>query len=122
MSKPRRRTVVAVDLDTEQLVDDIIRRLEPLLVGRASAEPAAAAATSLAELCASVGLSPTFIKSEIAAGRLKAVKAGTRVLITAEARTEWLASLPSAMTQKKGGTNAAQRENLAYEQVSRPPG
>ena len=40
------------------------------------------------------GVGRTFIFSEIKNGRLEAVKAGSRTLITQDAMTAWLKSLP----------------------------
>ena len=52
------------------------------------------AAYSIAEFCALTGIGRTKVYEEILAGRLKAKKAGSRTLITAESGKSWLDSLP----------------------------
>jgi excisionase family DNA binding protein len=47
------------------------------------------------EFCASTGLSRSKVYEEIASGRLKAVKCGSRTLIPASASQAWLESLPA---------------------------
>jgi excisionase family DNA binding protein len=49
---------------------------------------------SICEFCRRYGIGRTNAYQEIAAGRLRAVKAGRRTLITHEAAEAWLASLP----------------------------
>ena len=51
-------------------------------------------AFSIPEFCRRYGIGRTNAYQEIAAGRLRAVKAGRRTLITHEAAEAWLASLP----------------------------
>jgi excisionase family DNA binding protein len=46
------------------------------------------------EAASRAGVGRTFIFSEIKNGRLEAVKAGSRTLITQDAMTAWLKSLP----------------------------
>jgi len=53
------------------------------------------AAYRIDEFCASTGLSRSKVYEEIAAGRLKAVKCGSRTLITASAGKAWLESRPA---------------------------
>jgi excisionase family DNA binding protein len=48
------------------------------------------------EACASLSISRSTIYEEIRAGRLKALKAGSRTLIPVEAIDAWLNSLPDA--------------------------
>ena len=63
------------------------------------------------EAASRAGVGRTFIFSEIKKGRLEAVKAGTRTLVTRDALTGWLKSLPrrgsmeaaSLMTSKEQG-------------------
>ncbi len=50
-------------------------------------------ADNIPQACERLGISKTLIYKEIGAGRLKAVKAGRRTLITRDAQQSWLASL-----------------------------
>jgi excisionase family DNA binding protein len=60
---------------------------------------------SVAEACKTVSVSKTTLYGVIKRGHLKTRKLGRRTLITAEALSDWLASLPSAEsnTPEKGG-------------------
>jgi excisionase family DNA binding protein len=51
-------------------------------------------AFSIAAFCRRYAIGRTYAYQEIAAGRLHAVKAGRRTLITRDAAEAWLASLP----------------------------
>jgi excisionase family DNA binding protein len=51
-------------------------------------------AFSIPEFCRRYGIGRTNAYQEIATGRLRALKAGRRTLITHEAAEAWLASLP----------------------------
>ena len=51
-------------------------------------------ALSISQFCRLHSVGRTFTYEEIAAGRLRAVKAGRRTLIPCEAAEAWLASLP----------------------------
>ena len=53
----------------------------------------------IGEFCRRYGIGRTNAYQEIAAGRLRAVKAGRRTLITHEAAEAWLASLPELNRQ-----------------------
>jgi excisionase family DNA binding protein len=55
------------------------------------------------EAASRASIGRTFIFSEIKNGRLEAVKAGSRTLITRDAMTAWLKSLP-----RRGAMEAAQ--------------
>lgn len=48
----------------------------------------------LGECCCRYGIGHTSAYAEVAAGRPRAIKAGKRTLITADAAEAWLASLP----------------------------
>jgi excisionase family DNA binding protein len=61
---------------------------------------ASARAFSIAEFCRVYGIGQTYTYHEIAAGRLRAVKAGRRTLVTREAADEWLAKLPSVQAPR----------------------
>ena len=50
-------------------------------------------AYSIHEFCEDAGIGKTKVYEEIAAGRLKAKKVGSRTLITAESRQVWLDNL-----------------------------
>lgn len=54
------------------------------------------AALSVNEACASLSISRSKLYEEVAAGRLKALKAGSRTLIPVASRDAWLNSLPDA--------------------------
>jgi excisionase family DNA binding protein len=54
------------------------------------------AALSVNEACASLSISRSKLYEEVAAGRLKALKAGSRTLIPVASRDAWLNSLPAA--------------------------
>lgn len=54
------------------------------------------------DACRKSGLSRTALYRELAAGRLKAVKAGRRTIILAESLRELIASLPPARFGKAG--------------------
>jgi excisionase family DNA binding protein len=60
----------------------------------AGSPPTATRAFSINEFCRAYGIGRTTAYAEIAAGRLRAVKAGGRTLIAADAAETWLASLP----------------------------
>ena len=62
------------------------RGLEPTAPGKV--------AFSISEFATSVGVGRTFVFAEINAGRLRAVKAGARTLITADERARYVRSLP----------------------------
>jgi excisionase family DNA binding protein len=51
-------------------------------------------AMRVSDACASLSISRSKLYLEVAAGRLKAVKCGSRTLIPAEAADAWLRSLP----------------------------
>jgi excisionase family DNA binding protein len=51
---------------------------------------------SVAEFCSRYGVGRTTTYEEIKAGRLQAVKAGKRTLVTADAAESWLKSLPTS--------------------------
>ncbi len=53
-------------------------------------------AFSIRETCEIAGLSRTYIYAEIAAGRIKPVKAGRRTLILKDELQRWLGSLSDA--------------------------
>jgi hypothetical protein len=91
-----RRPVVQFELDTDKLVDAIVTKLAPFLAGRVAAERDVVAGESLGEFCASVSISRSKAYKEIAAGKLVARKAGKKVLITSQAKADWLASLPAS--------------------------
>lgn len=50
-------------------------------------------ADNIPQACERLGISKTLIYKEIGAGRLKAVKAGRRTLVTRDAQNAWMASL-----------------------------
>jgi excisionase family DNA binding protein len=52
------------------------------------------AALSVNEACASLSISRSKLYEEVAAGRLRALKAGSRTLIPVTSRDAWLSSLP----------------------------
>jgi excisionase family DNA binding protein len=54
------------------------------------------AALSVNEACASLSISRSKLYEEVAAGRLKALKAGSRTLIPIASCDAWLNSLPAA--------------------------
>ena len=53
------------------------------------------AALRVSEACASLSISRSKLYEELAAGRLKAVKAGSRTLIPVASIIDWLNSLPA---------------------------
>lgn len=55
-------------------------------------------AYSIASFCAACSVGRTFVYSEIAAGRLRALKAGRRTLIDAAEARRWLATLERVST------------------------
>jgi hypothetical protein len=59
-------------------------------------------ALSIPEFCTRYAVGRSFAYQEIGAGRLKAVKAGSRTLIPVQAAEVWLSSL-----QKAGGEEAS---------------
>ncbi|MBB5754622.1 excisionase family DNA binding protein [Prosthecomicrobium pneumaticum] len=64
--------------------------------GIGSVQQDAAAAMTLREFCDRHSVSRMTAHREMVAGRLRAVKAGRRVLIRAEDARAWLAALPGA--------------------------
>jgi excisionase family DNA binding protein len=54
------------------------------------------AALRVKEACASLSISRSKLYEEVAAGRLKALKAGSRTLIPTTSIDDWLKSLPNA--------------------------
>lgn len=54
------------------------------------------AALSVRETCVSLSISRSKLYEEVAAGRLKALKAGSRTLIPVTSRDAWLSNLPEA--------------------------
>lgn len=64
-------------------------------------------AFTIAEFCRRNGVGKTFVYEEIRSGRLHAVKAGRRTLISATAEQRWLTSLPDLQVpDRKVGGNA----------------
>ena len=61
----------------------------------ASANASPPRAMRVSEACASLSISKSKLYLEVAAGRLRAVKCGSRTLIPVEAADAWLRSLPS---------------------------
>ena len=57
-------------------------------------------AHSIEDFCDRYGIGRTQAYEEVKAGRLKAKKVGRRTIVPDEAGQEWLASLPSAATEK----------------------
>ena len=51
---------------------------------------------SVAEFCSRYGVGRTTTYEQIKAGRLQAVKAGKRTLVTADAAESWLKNLPTS--------------------------
>jgi hypothetical protein len=103
MKTKRRATqaVAQVHLDTDKLVDAIVTKLVPFLVGKAEAYRDAVTGQGLDEFCASMGISRSKAKKEIAEGRLKPCKVGRKVLITSQAKADWIASLPASTSIKQ---------------------
>ena len=60
----------------------------------ATAEGNQPRALRVSDACASLSISRSKLYLEVAAGRLRAVKCGSRTLIPAEAADAWLRSLP----------------------------
>jgi excisionase family DNA binding protein len=60
----------------------------------ATAEGNQVLAMRVPEACASLSISKSKLYLEVAAGRLRAVKCGSRTLIPVEAADAWLRSLP----------------------------
>jgi excisionase family DNA binding protein len=56
-------------------------------------------AFSVKELSAKLGLSPSFVRLEIARGRLKALRAGRRIIILRESIATWLKESPSDVAE-----------------------
>jgi excisionase family DNA binding protein len=56
------------------------------------------------EFCRRYGIGRTTAYAEIAAGRLRAVKAGRRTLISEDAAESWLAALPAQNGKSTGET------------------
>jgi excisionase family DNA binding protein len=54
------------------------------------------AALSVNETCVSLSISRSKLYEEVAAGRLRALKAGSRTLIPVTSRDAWLSNLPEA--------------------------
>jgi hypothetical protein len=94
------RPVLQIELNTEAIVDAIVAKLRPFLTGKAKADRDTVSGEGLEEFCASVGISRTKAKQEIAEGKLDARKVGKKVLITADAKRAWLASLPASVTKQ----------------------
>jgi excisionase family DNA binding protein len=61
----------------------------------ATAEGNQVLAMRVPEACASLSISKSKLYLEVAAGRLRAVKCGSRTLIPVEAADAWLRSLPT---------------------------
>jgi excisionase family DNA binding protein len=61
-------------------------------------------AFSIPEFCRRYSIGRTHAYEEIAAGRLRAVKAGRRTLITQDVAEAWLATLPSVRTRRPTAT------------------
>lgn len=53
------------------------------------------AALSIADFCAATGLDRTRVYQELASGRLRGKKVGTRTIIAADEVAAWLARLPT---------------------------
>lgn len=64
---------------------------------RPSPRDAAPLAYSVREACRTLGIGKTSLYEEIKAGRLRAVKAGARTLIPADALHSWLDALEPAV-------------------------
>jgi hypothetical protein len=90
------RPVMHVEFDTDAIVNGVVAKLLPFLTGKAKADRDTVSGEGLDEFCVSVGISRTKAKQQIAEGKLDARKVGKKVLITAEAKRAWLASLPAS--------------------------
>jgi len=66
----------------------------PNQIGEVGSSAATSRAFAISDFCRSYGIGRTTAYAEIAAGRLRAVKAGSRTLITCDAAEAWLAALP----------------------------
>ena len=62
-------------------------------------------AFSIAAFCEHYGIGRTRAYEEIGAGRLQALKAGNRTLVTTDAAESWLRSLPAFKPKKTGGSD-----------------
>lgn len=60
-------------------------------------------AYSPAEICRRNGIGKTTLYAEIKNGRLEAIKAGRRTIITAAAEQAWLAALPRLAVEVRDG-------------------
>jgi excisionase family DNA binding protein len=67
------------------------------------------AALRVSEACTTLGLSRSKLYEELSAGRLKAVKCGSRTLIPTASIEAWLAALPALP-----GTGAAANRNHSH--------
>jgi excisionase family DNA binding protein len=82
--------------------DDTIDLAKNTARGDPRPQPAPPRAFSITEFCRRYGIGRTNVYEQIAAGRLRAVKAGRRTLITLEAAEAWLAALPELQVTNDG--------------------
>ena len=70
-------------------------------------------AYSIDGLCAACSLGRTYLYQEIAAGRLRAVKAGRRTLIEAAEARRWLSSLQRITASDAAGEKGRRKSAMA---------
>jgi hypothetical protein len=116
--KSKRRPVIELALDVDQLTEAIVAKLRPLireLVGKTKSSDADAGERSwwLSEWAKLRGVSKSYAQREVYAGRLKAKRMPGRGargtwLVTPEADREWLASLPASQIKQSNGVDEEQ--------------
>jgi hypothetical protein len=97
-----RASAVTLSVDTDAIAKAIIPHLvewleRRVVPGAASSAPLLLTIPAMAEL---TGLSQTYFKNEMRAGRLHALKAGDRRVVTPEVFAAWIKALPPAPPPK----------------------
>jgi len=95
MVRPRKSTSIALSVDTRRIAEDIASCLVELFGERLKErqdEPGPLL-LSVDTICVRTGLGRTFVKGEIRHGRLRARKAGDRVVVTPEDFASWVEAL-----------------------------
>jgi hypothetical protein len=100
--KTKRRPVFSFEIDEDRMVESIASKVVAkviaklaLFTGKAKLEADAPAMRPFPVFCEANGISQTYGRGEIRAGRLRVRKCGKLTMVTAEDERAWRASLPS---------------------------
>jgi hypothetical protein len=115
---PKRRPVFQFEVDEDRIVDFVVTKLlaklRPLLAGKAKLEASAPDMQTLDAFCQANGISKTFAREQIRAGKLKIKKAGKSTMVAREDAEAWRAGLSTKTLPSPGQRKAEENGNGAH--------